>query len=306
MSPSPKQALPAWKRALSWVIRGLIALFVWATLVEPELLWRHKHAFTPSASTPAWSTGCEGLKVAVVSDFHVGDAHMHASRLNYIRRQVAQSKPDLILIPGDFAAHVMGGKTLPMTEISTRLQEWPKVAPVVAVLGNHDYSNAPKDQVIAGLETHGINVLDNESVKVSLKQGACQFWVAGVGDGFSGLDSVPAAFEKVPAGEPVVFLSHDPRVAQKLPKGSDVALVIAGHTHGGVACVPGTLWCLSRVHPWTGGWVRGWYHSPSHPPVLVSSGLGNSIYPGRIGSPPAWDLLDWRLAPASQPTAGTQ
>ena len=299
MSSSPKKHVPAWKRALAWAVRGLIAAFVWATFIEPELLWRYDHDFTPPVTATAWPVGCNDLKVAVVSDFHVGDAHMHASRLGYIRRQVAEAKPDLILIPGDFAAHVMGGKTLPMANIAERLKEWPSAAPVVAVLGNHDYSDAPKGEVIQGLETHGINVLDNDSVKVILKGGACEFWIAGVGDGFSGLDSVPAAFEKVPAGEPVVFLTHDPRVAQKLPKDSGVAVVIAGHTHGGVACVPGTLWCLSRVHPWTGGWVRGWYHSSTHPPVLVSSGLGNSIYPGRIGSPPAWDLMTWKLASRS-------
>lgn len=295
MPPLPHKPVPAWKRCLTWSLRGLILIFFWATLVEPELLWSHKHAFTPPPATPAWGQGCDGLKVVVVSDFHVGDAHMHASRLAYIQRQVAKAKPDLVLIPGDFAAHVMGGKTLPMATIADRLKDWPKMAPVVAVLGNHDYSNAPKDQVFAALRTHGIQALDNEAVEVSLRGGQCRFWVAGVGDGFSGLDSVPAAFEKVPPNTPVVFLTHDPRVVDKLPADRQVAVVIAGHTHGGVACVPGTLWCLSRFHPWTGGWVRGWYHTPGKPSVLVSSGLGNSIYPGRIGSPPAWDLLTVRI-----------
>lgn len=293
MNAAPPR-VPAWKRALAWSVRLTLVVFAWATLVEPELLWKHEHA-VPLESASAWPAGCDGVRLAVVSDFHVGDAHMHPARLDYIRRQVAKANPDLILMPGDFAAHVMGGRTLPMVQIAGALKDWPAVAPVVAVLGNHDYSDAPKDQVIRGLETHGIDVLDNEAREVHLKGGACRFWVVGVGDGFSGLDSLPAALANVPAGAPAILLTHDPRVATKLPRPSPVVFALAGHTHGGVACVPGTLWCLSRVHPWTGGWVRGWYHSPDHPPVLVSSGLGNSIYPGRIGSPPAWDLLVWGL-----------
>lgn len=295
MISTPRPAPSKWKRVATWLVRGVLGLFAWATLVEPELLLRHTHRFEPTVQ--AWPRGCQGLRVAVVSDLHVGDLHMHPARMAFLRSRVAQAKPDLILIPGDFAAHVMGGRTLPMADIAERLKEWPGIAPVVAVLGNHDYSNAPKHTAIEGLESHGINVLDNEAVKLSLKNGACEFWVAGVGDGFSGLDSLPAALEALPQGAPVVALTHDPRVATKLKDPQRVSLFIAGHTHGGVACVPGTLWCISRIHPWTGGWVRGWYRSPQAPPVLVSSGLGNSIYPGRIGSPPAWDLLEWSLEP---------
>lgn len=294
-SPEANPPLPRWKRITTWVVRALIVLFVWATLVEPQMVIRQDHAFSPSPSHASqWPQGCQGLRVAVVSDFHVGDFHLHPWRLDYIHNQVAKSKPDLIVVPGDFAAHVMGGRTLPMDQIADRLRDWPSVAPVVAVLGNHDYSDAPKHIVIEGLEKHGIDVLDNESKQVSLRGGTCEFWLAGVGDGFSGLDSLPAAMEFVPESAPTVLISHDPRVATKIENPSRVSLVLAGHTHGGVACVPFTHVCLSRVHPWTGGWVRGWYHSTTHPPVLVSSGLGNSIYPGRVGSPPGWDLVVWR------------
>ena len=291
MTPTPA---PKWKRWLTWLVRSLIVVFAYATFVEPQMVWRYDHAFAPpEPQAAAWPAGCEGLRVAVVSDFHVGDLHLHPARLNYIHSRVLAQNPDVILIPGDFAAHVMGGRTLPMATIAEKLKDWPAIAPTVAVLGNHDYSDAPKDQVLEGLRSHGIDVLDNESRQLSLRDGACSFWVVGVGDGFSGLDSLPAALSEVPDGAPAVLLTHDPRVTEKLEDPSRIALSIAGHTHGGVACVPGTLWCLSRIHPWTGGWVRGWYHSESHPSVLVSSGLGNSIYPGRVGSPPGWDLIVW-------------
>lgn len=281
-------------RLLTWLIRAFIVIFVWATFIEPQLVLRHDSSFAPPAR-PAWPAGCNGLKVAILSDLHVGDFHMHPWRRQYIERSLAETKPDLVLIPGDFVAHVMGGRTLPLGEIADVLQDWPTIAPVVAVLGNHDYSDQPPHTGIPALERHGIEVLNNESLKVSLRNGQCSFWIAGVADGFSGVDSVPATMGGIPEGEPVVMLTHDPRVALKADP-SRVSWVIAGHAHGGVACVPGTHWCVSRLSKWTGPWVRGWYESPTHPDTLVSSGLGNSIYPGRIGAPPGWDLVELNIS----------
>ncbi len=276
-------------RVLTWAIRAFIVLFFWATFVEPELVLRHDASFAPPPRPP-WPDGCNGLRVAVVSDLHIGDFHLHAWRRQYIENALREAKPDVVLIPGDFVAHVIGGKTLALGEIADTLKDWPKIAPVVAVLGNHDYSNQPPHTGIPDLERHGIEVLNNEPLKVSLRHGACSFWIAGVADGFSGVDSVPATMGPVPQGEPVLLLTHDPRVALKAdPK--RVSWVVAGHTHGGVACVPGTIWCISRLSRWTGPWVRGWYRNPAFPPTLVSPGLGNSIYPGRVGSPPGWNLV---------------
>jgi len=268
-------------------------MFFWATFVEPEMVWKHEASFAPS-SGPAWPVGCEGVRLAIASDLHIGDPHMHGVRRGYIERAIAEAKPDLILIPGDFVAHVMGGRTLSLAQVSDTLQKWPSIAPVVAVLGNHDYSDQPPHLGIVALEKHGINVLNNEPLKVSLRDGRCSFWVAGVADGFSGLDSIEATLGPIPLGEPVLLLTHDPRVAMKASS-NRVAWVVAGHTHGGVACVPGTLWCVSRLSPWTGPWVRGWYAAPGHPATLVSPGLGNSIYPGRFGSPPGWNLIELKI-----------
>lgn len=287
-SPSPRRPSPRW-----W-LRAIVALVVWASVIEPEGSWRRDHGFAPTAHP--WPAGCDGVRVAVVGDLHIGDPHMHAWRLGFIRRQLAQARPDLIVMPGDFVAHVMGGHTLPMATVADRLADWPALAPTVAVLGNHDYSDAPADLTRRALAKHGIVVLDNQATRLRLRGGACELWIAGVGDGFSGLDRMAAALAEVPSGQPVVLLSHDPRVALKADP-DRVAWVVAGHAHGGVACVPGTLWCLSRWHPWTKGWVRGWYHPPGRPPVLVTPGLGNSIYPGRFGAPPGWDLVTLNAPP---------
>lgn len=276
-------------RVLTWCIRLFIVLFLWATFVEPEMVFRHESSFSPPPR-PAWPAGCNGLKIAIASDLHVGDFHMHPWRRAYIEQSIRDAQPDLVLIPGDFVAHVMGGRSLSLAQVADRLEDWPTIAPVVAVLGNHDYSDQPPHLGIPDLERHGIDVLNNESRKITLRNGACTFWIAGVADGFSGVDSVPGAMADIPDGAPVLMLTHDPRVALKADP-ARVSWVVAGHSHAGVACVPGTLWCVSRLSKWTGSWVRGWYQDPRHPDTLVSWGLGNSIYPGRIGAPPGWDLV---------------
>ena len=283
----PLRCRSPWVNRLA-IALGLIGLY--ATLVEPEMVQRHDHAFAPSSPSPPWPAACRGVRLAVASDLHIGDPHMHAARLARIRADLAAARPDAILIPGDFVAHVIGGQTLPMETIASRIADWPRIAPVVAVLGNHDYSVSPPHLSIAALQRHGFTVLDNRSYPLDLRGGRCRLWIAGVADGFSGLDSVRASMEGIPAAEPVIVLSHDARVVDRTEP-SRVAWLIAGHTHGGVLCIPGTRQCLSKFHPWTKGWVRGWYHLPNRPSVLVSSGLGNSILPVRFGAPPGWDLV---------------
>jgi uncharacterized protein len=225
------------------------------------------------------------LRVALLSDIHLGNRGMDSNRLVEIVAQVNESRPDLILIAGDFvtgesqvqAAQIASGLTAPLSRLNARLG-------VFAVLGNHDNWTAP-DVIRASLNKAGIVVLENEAARREA------FAIVGVGERFSGHDDVARstrAADRV-GGVPIIF-SHSPDIAVDLP--DRFPLLLAGHTH-----------CGQMVLPWLGPIVRYSRWKRLYDPkyqcgritdrnrvTFVTAGLGGTV-PVRINAMPDWWLI---------------
>src|SRR5205085_3610984 len=118
---------------------------------------------------------------------------------------------------------------------------------VIAILGNHDVYTGAEDVEAALRRLTPMRVLRDDSV--TIERGGSRLPVLGLND--AGLDwtrgvrehpALPPLVERVPAGEPVVLLSHRPDLfAQAAAFG--IGLVLSGHTHGGQIALP---WPSSR------------------------------------------------------------
>ena len=235
-----------------------------------------------------WPRDAPPLRVALLSDIHLGNRAMTLDRLRRMVEDVNEARPDIVLIAGDFLAgrrsdgaeEKAAALTAPMSRLRAPLG-------IVAVLGNHDYWTAP-DAVRAALEKAGVTVLVNRAVQRG------PLALLGVDDPFSGHDDVRATLASARLhGFPVV-LSHSPDVVHRL--GVGFPLVLAGHTH-----------CGQVVLPWYGpvttrAPLAGW--KPLYDPryrcgiierkgrrVVVTAGLGSGTTPIRLGAPPDWWLL---------------
>src|SRR5215218_6353354 len=81
----------------------LLCLAAWAFWLEPSsTVVRHV-----SLAVPVWHAEHGGLKVALLTDLHVGAPHMSLERLREVVGRVNEESPDLVIITGDF---VIGGK----------------------------------------------------------------------------------------------------------------------------------------------------------------------------------------------------
>lgn len=230
-----------------------------------------------------WPAGAPPMRVVLLSDLHVAGPDTPPSRLARVVAQVNALRPDLVLIAGDIeqerriSTQVYSGAeaSAPLAGLRARLG-------VVAVLGNHDYSNAGTTDLPPRLAANGVTVLRNQAVR----RGALT--IAGADDLYHGkfrLGRMTRAAAALPG--PVVVLSHTPDVAPSLPP--SFPLVLAGHTHCGQIALPliGPPKTASRYgRRFTCGLIR----EPGRD-VLVTAGIGTSGVPLRIGAVPDLWLL---------------
>jgi predicted MPP superfamily phosphohydrolase len=101
------------------------------------------------------------LRVAHVTDIHVGRVTPYEVQREAVALTNAQN-PDLVVITGDFVCHSQLYLDQ-LTEIAGSF-----TAPVVAVLGNHDYW-AGAEEVWAALKRANVEVLRNHNTVITLR-----------------------------------------------------------------------------------------------------------------------------------------
>ncbi|HZP38875.1 MAG TPA: metallophosphoesterase [Methylomirabilota bacterium] len=155
---------------------------------------------------PRWPAGMKPLRVAAIADVHTGAPHITLDRLREVVARTNAARPDLVVLLGDYVVHgVVGGRLVPPEPTAAVLRDLRAPLGVLAVLGNHDwwYDGA---RVGRALTDAGIPVLDDEAVALRTPGGL--LWVAGVGDPWTRPASIGRALAAVPAGAPVIVLTH--------------------------------------------------------------------------------------------------
>ncbi len=258
-----------------------VSLGLWAFWLEPASLRLQEYVVQP----PLWPSECDGLRVAVLADLHVGSPYNGLERLAAVMDLTRAARADIVLLAGDYVIQdVLGGTFVPPEATARQLTAAPGSAPLFAVLGNHDWW-LDGNRVRSAFELEGIAVLEDAATEVSI--GTCRFWLAGVSDFWEGRHDVDASLRDVPADAPVIALTHNPDVFSRVP--TRVSLTVAGHTHGGQVYIPfigrpivpsdyGERYAIGHID-------EGGRH------LFVSSGIGTSVIPVRFLVPPEVSLL---------------
>lgn len=262
---------------------------VYGFVIEPGRLVQRDYAVAPRG----WPAACDGLRLDVVSDTHTGSPRNGLDHLDRWVRELADGDASIVLMAGDYVIlSVLAGTYVPPEIIAERLKPLTARKQVYAVLGNHDWWK-DGNRVARAFSAAGVRMIDNQAQPVQL--GACRFWLAGLGDLLEGRPDVAGVFARIPAGTPVVALTHEPALWPQLP--APAVLTIAGHTHGGQINPFGVL--TPRRFRAASHALRGVYADGGRA-LFVTPGIGTSILPMRIGVPPEISRLTLRGAPASE------
>jgi len=261
-----------------------VALGVDTVFVEPARLVVNRQELR----LPNWPAELSGVRVAFLSDLHVGSPHWGLSRLHELVQRVNAERPDLILLGGDYLINdVWFGSHVEADPIAMELGQLRAPLGVFAVLGNHDWwNNGPK--VRAAFEAHGVTVLDDEVRRIHFK--GKNFCLLGVRDETERLRSAQKELELALPDMPLVVLMHEPDLFADFDERA--TLTLAGHTHGGQVDLPllGRRIVPSRYGPRyaAGHIIEGGRH------LFVTTGVGTSIIPVRFRVPPEIALLTLR------------
>ena len=215
------------------------------------------------------------LRVAHLTDMHFGRVTPERVQREAIRLTNAQS-PDLVVVTGDFVCHSQEWFDQ-MIDVLSGLE-----APVVGVLGNHDYW-AGADEVHEALRRAGVEVLRNRHTVISLRHERLQ--IVGLDDAYTGHADRRDAVKGLRHDLPTLALSHIAEEADGL-WAEGIPLVLSGHTHGGQVT-------LAKLHEIAVGkiaghkYIHGLYgdRSPSDEKgtVYVGAGIGAAVMPLRLG-----------------------
>ena len=228
----------------------------------------------------------EGFKIAHVSDLHNDEFGKDNAKLISL---IENSAPDIIAITGDiFDCH--------HTDVDVAIKFAEKavqIAPCYYVAGNHE-QRVPDayEKLIDAFKEIGIVVLDNKAVTV--ERAGQSINVLGVSDPgfetdylFGDTEGVLNHYLSELMTDKESFnllLSHRPELFE-LYERHDVDLVLTGHAHGGQFRLP-FVGGLYAPNQWLFPEYDAGLYSEDNTNMIVSRGIGNSLFPFRFNNRP--------------------
>jgi predicted MPP superfamily phosphohydrolase len=238
----------------------------------------------------------DGYRIVQISDIHARSFQGREDKLAEAVAKINALEPDLIVFTGDLIT--MNPNEL--NSMAHSLKSLKAKDGVISILGNHDYSIYSKtdeatkkkhlQELIEKQKEFGWDLLLNEHRIIH--RGGDSIAIIGV-ENTSPSRHFPSKGDLTKASEGTegifrILLSHDPMHWDAEIIGKDYPLTLSGHTHAMQMSLLG--WCPSSImfDQYRGLYTKGNQH------LYVNIGLGETIFPARIGARPEITLIKLR------------
>ncbi|MFL5614388.1 MAG: metallophosphoesterase [Gemmatimonadaceae bacterium] len=278
-------------RALSGAVIGIAGVVLLAGYIGSRRLVVR----AVEARVPALPEAFDGVRIAQISDLHVGP---QTSRrfLERVAEAVRRASPDIIAVTGD----VVDDRAEDVPWYAAAFAELEAPLGVYVIPGNHDIY-AGWDAVARSLRQRTrATILVNDARVV--ERAGDRLAIVGTGDPAAGArrgippnDSaapdVDRALARVPAATTVVAFAHNPALWPRLAE-RGVALTLSGHTHWGQFALPRMGWSLAS--PFLEHAMGG--HRAGDALLYINPGTGYWGIPFRLGAFPEITIVTIRRA----------
>lgn len=281
-----------WAVALALAGVALTALVLWLAWGNQALTVTRLTVVSQQLPAPF-----SGFRIAQVSDLH--NAQFGPDNQDLLALLEAEH-PDLILLTGDLVDSRRTDLEIAIA-FGTRAAQ---IAPTYYVPGNHEarLSHQDLETLRQGLESGGVIVLENRSEP--LERDGAYITLAGVydpnfytdylmNDSALVMDSLLSG-QDLEQQDYTVLLSHRPELLDTYAA-HPVDLVFAGHAHGGQIRLPGIGGLAAPDQGLFPKYDAGLY-TQEGTQMVVSRGLGNSIFPLRVNNRPELVLVELKAS----------
>jgi len=258
--------------------------------------------------TGKWPEALNGYKIVHLADLQ---SKVYGNNQKNLLKLIEQEKPDLIVFTGDLIDRRHYAKQ-PAIDL---MKGCKNIAPTAFVTGNHEIWHGSANSLKSELNDIGIMVLDNKSVQITDK--GVSFTLIGLADRadfpsqsayeqtlqhltrtnsaegkltfISKVDqtttlSKGTIFSSLTTEPYQILISHRP---EQFPvyRSASIDLSLAGHSHGGQIRLPflgGLIAPDQGILPEFDGGI----YTEDTSTMIVSRGLGNSIFPVRVFNRP--------------------
>lgn len=268
-------------RRSRWLILGLVLLVIMLCypFLEAHLL-RTERKTLKADDLPG---EIKNLRIVYLSDIHYGFGFSDGD-LGRLVAKINNLRPDLILFGGDYATDNQSA-----IAFFNALQKHDTLHSrygIFGVIGETDRgdSDFTCEQLTEAMANAGVTPLVNKTQAVNI--GARKIYVAGVDDITAGQPDLKAVSRAVSSKDYVIFLCHNPSIVPDAQLVTDALgnlgwfdLGLFGHTHGGQMLFFSSILGIDDDVPdrYKSGWLK-----ENRVDLLVSRGVGTSVYPGRL------------------------
>lgn len=218
-----------------------------------------------------------GYRIVQISDLHNAQFGKDNCKL---LKAVKNTEPDIIVITGD----LVDSRRTNIDVAVSFVKQVKEIAPVYYVTGNHEARITDYNRLRSSLLENGVNVLENE--KMLIENNGKYISIIGINDPdftegyFSASDLLNEKSDETFS----VLLSHRPELFKTYVR-SSVNLVFSGHAHGGQFRLP-FIGGLYAPHQGFFPEYDSGVYTEGDTAMVVSRGLGNSIFPVRFNNRP--------------------
>lgn len=229
----------------------------------------------------------DGFTIVQISDLHNKEL---GHNQNYLMEKIKSQNPDLIVVTGD----VMDSTHTEVLPVKEFFQEAVKIAPVYYVDGNHERWLEPKDLEALNdtITENGVTHLKDEAVWIETKNGGT-FLLAGLNDLSTNTNVVETLLKEEQKTYLCMLLAHEPQQFEKYSE-SGFDLIFSGHAHGGQIRLPFIGGLVAPNQGWNPEYTSGKYEQ-NQSTLVVSRGLGNSVFPFRVFNRPEVVTITLRM-----------
>ncbi|GAC67312.1 metallophosphoesterase [Gordonia soli] len=226
----------------------------------------------------------DGVRVALVSDLHVGPARGRA----FVQRvvdEVNRQRPDLVVIAGDLVdgtVDLVGADLGPLADLRAPLG-------IFGVSGNHEFYADDGGKWLDVWQRHGVTTLRNQ--RSAITRDGASIDIVGIHDRTAPAPYEPDLDAALAGRDPrrfALLLAHEPLQAFDASD-AGVDLQLSGHTHGG------QMWPIPYLVRLQQPTVQG-LDRVENTEIYTTRGAGAWGPPVRVGAPPEISILTLRTS----------